>query len=259
MQVIENKKPLFKRGSILDKEILENMIKTPYEYYSLEYYEYSDGVICGVTTFVENNLLIVTPGIIKYNNYHYKIGESIILEIPKEDGEYILKIKFIPPTETDRGKYLRHAMQFFFTVNSEQENMELELVRIKRREGAEVKNPEIFEEIDKEYNLINEINRKQSTASGVSFPEKLLKMFAKKVLETKDSEIVDEIFCYSVLNSRISRDALNIYFFKKFKIDTKEYSNQEIYILLKKILFSLKDSKYVKNSNIVRKNRMMVE
>lgn len=77
MVTIDNRIPIFRRGNILDKEVLDNMKETPYEYYSLSYNEYSNGVICGIETYAEDEILYITSGIIKYNNFYYKIKEKL--------------------------------------------------------------------------------------------------------------------------------------------------------------------------------------
>lgn len=259
MIAIENKIPIFRRGNILDKEVLDNMIETPYEYYSLSYSKYSDGIICGIETYVENETLYITPGVIKYNDFYYKIKEKLKIEIPIEDGDYILKIKFLPPAEVEKGKYEKYAMEIEFAGNYKCQSNEMELARIKRREGAEIRNPSIFTGIDKEYNIVNEIYKPASTASGSSFPSKLLKMYVERIFDEKEMESLDEVFCSMALNDYVSRDLLNSYIKRKIREDCSQADNQKIYEHLRKIYSNMKNSRFTKNNNIKQKNLMMVE
>lgn len=259
MVTIENKIPIFRRGNILDKEVLDNMRETPYEYYSLSYDKYSDGVICGIETYTENEILYITPGVIKYNNFYHKIKEKLKIEIPVEDGDYILKIKFLPPAEMEKGKYEKYSMEIQFMSNYKCQNNEMELVRIKRREGAEIRNPSIFTGIDKEYNIVNEIYKPASTSSGSSFSKKLLKMYAERVFDEKEMESLDEVFCSMALNDSVSRDLLNSYIKRKIREECSQADNQKIYEYLREIYNNMKNSSFIKNNNIKKKNLMMVE
>lgn len=259
MVTIENRIPIFRRGNILDKEVLDNMKETPYEYYSLSHNEYSNGVICGIETYTEDEFLYITPGIIKYNNFYYKIKEKLKIEIPIDDGDYMLKIKFLPPEEVEKGKYEKYFMEIQFVSNYKYLNNEMELVRIKRREGAEIRNPSNFTGIDKEYNIVNEIYKITSTTSGNSFSTKLLKMYAERIFDEKEMESLDEVFCSMALNDYVSRDLLNSYIKRKIREDCSQADNQKIYECLREIYNNMKNSRFIKNNNIKKKNLMMVE
>ncbi|AVQ29090.1 MULTISPECIES: hypothetical protein [Fusobacterium] len=259
MVTIENRIPIFRRGNILDKEVLDNMKETPYEYYSLSYNEYSNGVICGIETYAEDEFLYITAGIIKYNNFYYKIKEKLKIEIPIEDGDYILKVKFLPPVEVEKGKYEKYSIEIFFSIDGKCQNNEMELVRIKRREGAEIRNPSAFVGIDKEYNIVNEIHKFKSTASGVSFPSKLLKIYAGRIFDEKEMESLDEVFCSTALNGSVSRELLNAYIKRRIREECHQADNQKIYEYLKQIYNSMKGNRFVRGSNVKKKNLMMVE
>ena len=114
--------------------------------------------------------------------------------------------------EVEKGKYEKYSVEIFFSIDGKCQNNEMELVRIKRREGAEIRNPSAFVGIDKEYNIVNEIHKFKSTASGVSFPSKLLKIYAGRIFDEKEMESLDEVFLqYSIEWFSIKRAAECIY------------------------------------------------
>ena len=257
--IIKNKMPFFKRGEILDSQILENLRDTPYEFYSLAYNNFFNGVITGLSICVEKNFIIIKPGIIKYNNYYYRINKTIKIEVPLEDGDYILKIKFNSEKLVDLEKYSEHSLEVLLDLNEANKDGEMELGRIKRREGAEIKNLEGFLGIEKEYNLISEINKPQSIENGIVPSINILKLFARKMIENKETEPMDENFCMNILCGKITREALDIYLMKKLNVDSMNSSNEEIYLFLTKIYVGLRNSIKSRNKRIISKDKIIVE
>lgn len=49
--MIKNRVPYFKRGEILDSQLLENIRNTPYEFFSLKYFNYPNGIISGLEVY----------------------------------------------------------------------------------------------------------------------------------------------------------------------------------------------------------------
>ena len=257
--MIKNRIPYFKRGEILSKELLENLRNTPYEFFSSIYFNYPDGIISGFEVYPDKNKIIISPGIIKFSDFYYRVNEEVIKEIPVEDGDYVLKIIFFPKKLIEFEKYYEYALEIKLDLKETNDKNELELARIKRREGAEVRNIEEFFGIEKEYNIVSEINKPQSTMSGIVIGSKVMKMFAKKVLEKKETESIDDSICINILNNNFSREALDLYILKKLNIDSSKSSNRELYKYLTQIYLNLKDNRKIKSNRIVTKNKMIVE
>lgn len=257
--MIKNRVPYFKRGEILDSQLLENIRNTPYEFFSLKYFNYPNGIISGLEVYSDKNKLIITPGVIKFNDFYYRVNDEIIREIPLEDGDYVLKINFFPRKLVDLEKYYEYALEIELDLKEADDKNKLELARIKRREGAEVRNIEEFFGIEKEYNIISEINKPQSTISGIIIGNKIMKIFAKKVLEKKETEAIDDSICINILSGNFSREVLDLYILKKLDIDSSKSTNKDLYKYLTQIYLNLKDNKKIKSNRIITKNKMIVE
>ena len=141
-------------------------------------------------------------------------GEEIeILRTGEQAGSSSGYIKKISSTEI-LPLHLKNKEQeikkYFTYINKPEDYKEIDeqevlsLIHIfKRREGAEIRNPSAFIGIDKEYNIINEIHKFKSTASGISFPSKLLKIYAGRIFDEKEMESLDEVFCSAALNGDV--------------------------------------------------------
>ena len=246
MVCIDNKVPILERGNILDNKILNNMQDTPYDFLKLQYLDHSDGVLAGIKLYAKDYDLIIAPGIIKWKGFYYRVYTDTIIKIPKEDGDYIFKIRFLPTRSIEEEKYTLYRMEVFHTFDKSTKDDEMEIMHIKRREGAIVRNISVFPGINEEYNIINEITKVQSTSTGRSFPESLLKLFANEVFEKKSPDILDEMFCHSILNGRITRESIRQYILHKLDKDINKNNNKEdnicIYDHLEKIYKNMHNS-----------------
>ncbi|MDR3222530.1 MAG: hypothetical protein LBT66_02160 [Methanobrevibacter sp.] len=262
MILIDNKIPILKRGNILDSNILNNIQDSPYDYLKLLYLDYSNGIISGIKLYAKEYKLIIGEGIVKWNNFYYKITNKIEIDIPFEDGDYIFKIKFHPSKSIEIEKYTLYQMEIFHTFDIKEKEDEMEIVRIKRREGAIIRNITIFTGINEEYNIINEITKAQSTSTGKSFPDNLLKLYAMEIFEKKEFDQIDEYFCHSIINSQITRESLRQYIKHKLQSDINEKGNSDninIYKLLEKIFKKMKNSRLKEKMKKIENNLLIVE
>ena len=260
MITIDNKIPILKRGNIIDSNILNNIQDSPYEYLQLHYLNHCSGVICGVNIFAREYQLVIGKGIIKWNDFYYRITEEVFVDIPYEDGDYIFKMRFLPSRSIETEKYTLYPMEIFHTFDNKKQDNEMEIMQIKRREGAIIRNVEKFTGINEEYNLINEITKPQSTSTGESFPDTLLKLFATEILLKKDYDIFDGIFCHSVLNTTVTKESLRQYIrYRLRKEIDSEIGNDYIYEHLVKIIKSMRNAYYKEEKRIKENTILIVE
>lgn len=72
-------------------------------------------------------------------------------------------------------------------------------------------------------------------------------------------ESLDEVFCSTALNGSVSRELLNAYIKRRIREECHQADNQKIYEYLKQIYNSMKGNRFVRGSNVKKKNLMMVE
>lgn len=253
---IKNIKPLFKRGSILDKEILEYLRDDAKGYFDMNYIKYSNGVITGLKINVHKNSLTVEPGIFKWKETIYRLKDLIDIEVPEKDGEYFLKLIILPDEENE--KYRISCYQILLDEELPKEDT-MELCRIKRREGANIRNYNKFIGHIKEYNQVNLVNQIASTATGERVSIELLKLYAEEILEKKEIEAIDQIVCFKILEGNLERKSLDMYLKIKLGIESNEYENIDIYYSLEEILRKSKDKFLSKKSNNNNVQRMILE
>lgn len=248
-----NKIPLFEKGKILDKEMLDEVKNIGLNYIETLYANLDDGVIYGVTPYIgDNNRVIISSGLIKYKKNLLKVNSNLIIDIPIEDGEYICILKVDNIKNTD--KFIEIVFSFNLLKNMDIKDDDFEIFRIIRREGASLKEPIIFQGLSKEYNTINIINLKVSTSSGGNLSLKLLKLYAKDMISSKILNEFEKFICFSILNSNCEREFLLNYLQIE---DTSK--NIDIYNTLEKIYLNSKNKNNNKKIDNIKKNKMMVD
>ncbi|MBC2857056.1 hypothetical protein H3N56_11495 [Cetobacterium sp. 2A] len=247
-----NRVPIFEKGKILDKEMLDELKNLNLDYVNTLYFSKSEGVIYGIDPEVRDNKIILNPGLIKYNGDLYKILTGKELNIPLEDGEYKCFLQKIDKTLKD--KFLELNFEFKVLKDEEKLGDGFELFRVSRREGADLKEALQIIGIDKEYNTLNLINLKNSTLSGTSLSSKLLKLYAKNMLENKKLDSYERVICMYILNSNQEKE-----FISKYLNISYEANNLDIYAALEKRYLSSENLN--KKEKIIEKNtrKMLVD
>ncbi|MEG0234710.1 MAG: hypothetical protein RR523_00885 [Cetobacterium sp.] len=231
----KNRIPIFEKGKILDKDMLDELKNLNLDYVNTLYFSKSDGVIYGIDSEVKENKIIINPGLIKYNGELFKILTKKEIEIPLEDGEYKYFLQKIDKTLNDKFLELHFELKLF--RDEEKEANGFEIFRILRREGANLKEPIKIIGIEKEYNTLNLINLKISTLSGSNLSSKLLKLYAQNMLKNKKLDTYERVICMYILNSNHERE-----FILKYLNIPSEANNLEIYKALEERYLNLEDN-----------------
>ena len=93
--MLENKYPLFKKNEILEKEMLDLLRDNPMEIHNLLYMDYSDGILNGFNFTIDSKrrVLIMEPGILKYNGKIFWEKESTEIPFPAQEDQYVIKYR----------------------------------------------------------------------------------------------------------------------------------------------------------------------
>ncbi|MGL5023966.1 MAG: hypothetical protein ACRC5S_11740 [Cetobacterium sp.] len=248
----KNRIPIFEKGKILDKDMLDELKNLNLNYVNTLYFSKSDGVIYGIDPKVKENKIIINPGLIKYNGELFKILTKKEIEIPLEDGEYKYFLQKIDKTLNDKFLELHFELKLF--RDEEKEANGFEIFRILRREGANLKEPIKIVGIEKEYNTLNLINLKISTLSGSNLSSKLLKLYAQNMLKNKKLDTYERVICMYILNSNHERE-----FILKYLNISSEANNLEIYKALEERYLNLEDNDKVEKNMEKNTRKMLVD
>lgn len=275
--MIENKYPIFGHGQTISKKALDLLRDNPAELTNLMYLDHKDGIITGfdLITDSENKRVIVIKGIVKCGGKIFWMNDNYNFDMPEIENRYILKLKLYSDFE-ERKFYIRNADFSLEILNNDNINIEqeetvitnnfenqkndknkigeIEITRFITRTGAELRNDyNNFIDLRRDFNLLELINTKYSSKHelGTLHP-KILELFGKDASKKENLDIFDINFYVNCLNGNVERDVIIAYINLKLHLEQENYSNEELYQYLVKILENLgKDREIVEKKRII--------
>ena len=286
--MIENKYPIFGNGQVINKEALDLLRDNPVELTELLYLDRKDGIISGfnLLTDAESKQVTVTKGIVKCCGKVFWMNEDYKFDMPEIENRYILKLNLF--SDFQKRKFYVRSADFSLEILNNRENVEIkneddvetgfdlynqleinyenventgrkkigeiEITRFITRVGAELRNDyNSFKDLRRDFNLLELINTKYSSRneSGTLHP-KILELFGKEASKKTNLDIFDINFYVNCLNGSIERDVIVAYINLKLEMEQKNYSNEELYQYLVKILDNLgKDREIIQKKRVV--------
>ena len=286
--MIENKYPIFGHGQVISKQALDLLRDNPIELTELLYLDRKDGIISGfnLVTDAESKQVKVTKGIVKCGGKIFWMNEDYKFDMPEIENRYILKLNLF--SDFQKRKFYIRSGDFSLEVLNSGENVEIknendvetgfdlynqleinyenientgrkkigeiEITRFITRVGAELRNDyNSFKDLRRDFNLLELINTKYSSKHelGTLHP-KILELFGKEASKKTNLDIYDVNFYVNCLNESVERDIIIAYINLKLEMEQKNYSNEELYQYLVKILDNLgKDREIIQKKRVV--------
>ncbi|WP_314293571.1 hypothetical protein [Leptotrichia massiliensis] len=286
--MIENKYPIFGHGQVISKQALDLLRDNPVELTELLYLDRKDGIISGfnLVTDAESKQVTVTKGIVKCGGKVFWMNEDYKFDMPEIENRYILKLNLF--SDFQKRKFYVRSADFSLEILNNGENVEIknendvetefdlynqlemnyenventgrkkigeiEITRFITRVGAELRNDyNSFKDLRRDFNLLELINTKYSSRneSGTLHP-KILELFGKEASKKTNLDIFDVNFYVNCLSGSIERDVIVAYINLKLEMEQKNYSNEELYQYLLKILDNLgKDREIIQKKRVV--------
>ena len=286
--MIENKYPIFGHGQVISKQALDLLRDNPVELTELLYLDRKDGIISGFNLFTdaESKQVTVTKGIVKYGGKIFWMNEDYKFDMPEIENRYILKLNLF--SDFQKRKFYVRSADLSLEILNNGENVEIknendvetgfdlynqleinyenventgrkkigeiEITRFITRVGAELRNDyNSFKDLRRDFNLLELINTKYSSKHelGTLHP-KILELFGKEASKKTNLDIYDVNFYVNCLNESVERDIIIAYINLKLEMEQKNYSNEELYQYLVKILDNLgKDREIIQKKRVV--------
>ena len=260
--MFENRYPIFKRGELIDKKELDLLRDNPEEMLKLMYMDRKNGIIKGfeIISDTEKREVKIMRGIVKYRETLYKMSEDYIFSMPEVENKYILKLRLMSDME-DKKYYIRRG-EFILTEEEKILDNEIEITRFITRTGAELRNDyKNFKDLRRDFNLLEIINVKYSSRNekGTLHP-KILKLWGMEASKKENLDIFDINFYNICLQQDIiEREIIIAYINRKLRNNKEDYTNEEIYKNLLKILENLGNERTVPEKKRIIPKKITIE
>ncbi len=258
-RVFANQYPHFQKGRILKREMLENLRDYPRDFLDLYFKDYSNGIITGVNVLVAETSLIITQGIVKYNDHLYILHSDYELPYHATGHETMLKIRFAD--EVNELDFTSFTTQIILDDSGELAENELELGRFKLKPGARLRSKHVdFHDLATEYNTVNFIHCQYAGVQKSTSHPIILQFFARELLKNRPSNAYDIAFALECLNhDRVQRDVIDFYVSNRLGLEDQAYTNVQIHKYLSRILVEAKGGSRQAGQTLGRPKRMIVD
>ena len=229
-------RPKFGEGVILKAEKMNELVNHAFDLPDLLYTGYTTGIISGLDMKVEDNFINISKGVFLYEQEVYTLSKDIKIEYHPTNIWHYLKICKKETKEKIDG------VQKHFVVISDDlptKESEIELCRFKLQEGAKLRYLyDDFEDMCTEFDTVNLIHSPYSSKDKVGLHQKILKNFAREMLDLRPQNPLDTFFCMQVLglNTTMNTEEVIRYIEIKKEENLGKVTNYTVYHHLLDIL-----------------------
>lgn len=235
--MFKNTYPYFENKTLLKVEMLESLRDFPREIFELFYRDAANGVVCGAQVQTGGHELLISPGILCWNNMLYSSSEIVKIPYQRLDKLVYLKVRF---SNVFLGAVQQEYLtQIYIDSQAPDQCLEIELARFRLQEGARLRDKYTsFFDFETEFNTINRIHVPYSAVGRSTIWPDLLKEFARTLMKHPVHNPWDHSFCLSCLqfSHGMPYEAICQYLGVRLQEQKSSYSNEEIYKALGRIL-----------------------
>lgn len=257
--MFQNIYPVFEKKRLLKMEMLKNLRDYPRELFELFYQGYSNGIITGVNLSIADDYLLISPGILYWDEIPYFLSEEWKLSYEATEKPSYLKVKFLEKLQgAEKQEYLTEIYIDDRPVNQKRE---LELCRFKLQKGARLRAEYTdFFDYSTEFDTINRIHVSFASAGkGTIWPE-ILKTFARTLMGYPIKSSWDYAFCLNCLHldRAMHFEELNRYLGLRLQEKQTDYENQEIFEALGRILHEAAETNWMPEKSRSSQKKMLL-
>ncbi|WP_086347943.1 hypothetical protein [Candidatus Enterococcus clewellii] len=252
------KYPIFQKGRILKIAMLEALRDTPLSFIQTSFVGYNSGILQGFELLIENERIVVQPGILKVGKYILVLDEALAIPYFATDRLMFLNIT-VPENQESTDISLKEAA---IELTSQEANRESswELMRFKLKKGAYLrKEYQSFEDLVTEYNTVNTVYQCVARHKEYALSPTMIQLFCHYVQELNSQHPLDQSFCLQALqnNGVIGEKALMYYIQQRLKETTEKTTAEVVHHQLNRILLDIKRNRN-QEVNQQRKNRKLI-
>ncbi|WP_459195393.1 hypothetical protein [Wukongibacter baidiensis] len=223
--------------------MLDKLRDFPIDIVNILTQDYSNGILTGCDIAVEEDKILVKPGIIVFDKNIYFIKEELSIKYSSNEKLTVLKMRL--HKRKNSPDFFEFKGEIFLDEDVSTKSHEFELCRFKLRHKARLRiEHESFEDLSTYYNTVNIINTQYSAPEESTVSPYISSNFAKEMFKYKLEDPFDISFCMLCLNEkRIQRSLIRQYINSRLSINRDKFSNEEIYKYLLDILLNVRGSK----------------
>ena len=236
------KHPIYTRGRIMTREILETMRDVSFDIPYVHYMNHTDGMIIPCSIKVTENTLIIGKGLMKWQDKLYIMTEPVTVDYYPTEEWRVLKIKFLPQTESK--DFTLFDTEIFLDENIRIGEDEMEIGRFKLKAGSRLRQNYVdFHDLNTEFDTLNVILTPFAGIGSSTISPHITRHFAREAYPHTISMPFDNGFICTCMSSErpISRELITGYVKARLALKKNYFSGDELYAHLSQILQDIKN------------------
>ena len=219
----------FSANTVLTSAQLQETSRYAARMLNLLHAGYSDGIVAGAQVSVEDDFLLVSPGVIRHQAMLYYMDEKERIRYAHTGRKTILKLRFLDVQEQESGLFYDTEL-----ILSEEERLfpyEMELGRFWSEPGAQLRmNDDGWKDMATAHNYVD-IRNVPYAAIGVSTISPAITYAFAREMEGKGAQTpYDAAFCIHCLTKKpVDREVIYRYLAACGEKGTPELTNEQIY------------------------------
>lgn len=252
--------PIFQDGSMLTKEMLEQLKYFSVTLGDLTFANYADGIISGGEITGDRAIVNIDRCMIKYGQYVLFIPDRTSITLQSTSNLQVVKLVV---RDIEKGSSFESIpIEIQIEQDKEDSKNGIELFRVQMQDGARLRSQYVdFFDMNTRFDTLNLIHSQWAAYGEQSIHPKILEQFYREAIACHGKEMVDHAFLMQIGNLQgraCERKLIEYYLDEKIGHSAKRRTNEEIYKDLCKALREMKNvRKQVTEKKIER--RMIVD
>jgi len=199
--MIGRKLPVFQKGKLLTREMLQALNDFAVSAAETAYLEYADGILYGCRLTTTQELITVHPGAVILEGRVYYITEEISLAYAPTNQWMVLKIRHIGEKLTEN--FAVEELELVLEPENLLLEKEIEICRFKLQQGARLRTTyRNFEDLETEYDTVRYRCADWAAVGKASLSPIILKMFYEEAVRKENMSEKYLQFCMQIASMK---------------------------------------------------------
>lgn len=251
--------PLFEKGNILTKEMLDSLRNYAISSREVDYTGYSNGILKGCKINITDDFITINKGILIFHETAYYITEPCSISYKPTNQWMILKASLLGEVVTDN--FIIRDMDISLIHEEQLGKDDIEICRFRLQPGAKLRNQYTnFLDLNTAYDTVCEIYANWAAYGNPSVSYTILHMFLKEAFKHSLTDMRDILFCQQLSELKgetLNLETISMYICSKTDKNFKLLNNLEIYEGLREIINQLSGG-VCQEKKVARKERKIL-
>lgn len=259
--MVGRKLPVFQKGKILTKEMLQSLRDYVVCEGETAYRDYADGILYGCQVTATQDVITVHPGAIVMAGVVYYLTEAISVEYAPANQWMILKIRAGEQSISENFELF--GLEIVLEPETALKESEIELCRFKLQQGARLRTVyRDFADLDTEFDTLNFKYARWAAYKYTSVAPLILWLFYEEAMRKDNLSEKQYQFCMQIASMKqetLNNQAISLFISNELGRAYKILTSEDVYDGLLEVLGSSGAKRSSLSQRAFRERRMIVD